>query len=143
MLWKFWWKGRHTSTLHTLAVISTLRSWPTHPLVLNSKLIFHWCIIIWEENFARLTKQGHFRNTSNPANNQQPANISMLLLGWYEVMTFDNVKSTLKFTTLNNVASALYISMLILTTLDNVETTLSFSTSGFTTLTKTEATFRL
>ena len=44
--------------------------------------------------------------------------------------------STLKFATLNNVRSKLYISTLILLTLDIVKITLSFSMLTFTTLTK-------
>ena len=74
---------------------------------------------------------------------------SWLFLGWYDVTTSHNVKSTLKqrcitpmlkFTTFNNVETTFYNSMLNWTTLDNVETTLSFSTSIFTTSGNVETT---
>ena len=68
---------------------------------------------------------------------------SMLFLGWYDVATSHNVKSTLKFTTLNNVETTLCFSTLNWTTLDNVETTLSFSTSIFTTLGNVETTLQI
>ena len=64
---------------------------------------------------------------------------STLLLGWYDIATSHNAKSTLKqrctstlkFTTFKNVETTFCISTLNWTTLDNVETALLFSTSIF------------
>ena len=78
---------------------------------------------------------------------QYSGNLSTLLLGWYEVATSGNVKSTcvttlcmsmLKFKSLKNIKSTLSNSTLILATLDNVETLLLNSTSSFTTLINVE-----
>ena len=75
---------------------------------------------------------------------QYSGNFSTLLLGWYEVVTSGNLKSTcvttlcmsmLKFKSLKNIKSTL-----ILATLGNVETLLLNSTSSFTTLINVETT---